>query len=99
MQEVYTKRNSEISTALNFSPEGVPSYIVDLREWANKKVRDYEKSRPKLPHITIYKVPGSTVGITYTITTSENSVNCSCPGFTYRRRCRHIEKDLYKGVN
>ena len=99
MQEVYTKRNSEISTALNFSPEGVPSYIVDLREWANKKVRDYEKNRPKLPHIKTYKVPGST-GITYTITvTSENSVNCSCPGFTYRRRCKHTDKNLYEGVN
>ena len=95
MQEVYTKRNSEISTALNFSPEGVPSYIVDLREWANKKVRDYEKSRPKLPPITTYKVPGST-GITYTITVSENFINCSCPGFTYRRRCKHTEKTSIK---
>jgi len=99
MQEVYTQRNSEISTALNFSPEGVSSYIVDLREWANKKVREYAERSYKLPPITTYKVPGST-GITYTITvTSENSVNCSCPGFTYRRKCRHIEKDLYKGVN
>ena len=99
MQEVYTKRNSEISTALNFSPEGVPSYIVDLREWANKKVRDYEKSRPKLSLITTYKVPGST-GITYTITVSENQkvINCSCPGFTFRRSCKHT-KNLYKGVN
>ena len=97
MQEVYTQRNSEISTALNFSPEGVSSYIVDLREWANKKVRDYEKSRPKLPTITTYKVPGST-GITYTITVSEKSINCSCPGFTFRRSCKHT-KNLYKGVN
>ena len=98
MQEVYTKRNSEISTALNFSPEGVPSYIVDLREWANKKVREYAEKSYKLPHITTYKVPGST-GITYTITVSENSVNCSCPGFTFRRSCKHTKKDLYKGVN
>ena len=97
MQEVYTKRNSEISTALNFSPEGVPLYIVNLREWANKKVRDYEKNRPKLPPITTYKVPGST-GITYTITISEKSVNCPCPGFTYRRRCKHTDKNLYKGA-
>ena len=98
MQEVYTQRNSEISTGQIFSPEGVPSYIVNLREWANSRVRDYEKNRPKLPHIKTYKVPGST-GITYTITISEKMINCSCPGFTYRRKCRHIEKDLYKGVN
>ena len=95
MQEVYTKRNSEISTGQNFSPEeGVP-YISNLREWANKKVRDYEKSRPKLPPITTYKVPGST-GITYTITVSEKMINCSCPGFTYRRRCKHTEKTPMK---
>ena len=97
MQEVYTQRNSEISTALNFSPEGVPSYIVDLREWANKKVREYAEKSYKLPTITTYKVPGST-GITYTITVSEKSINCSCPGFTFRRSCKHT-KDLYKGVN
>ena len=95
MQEVYTKRNSEISTALNFSPEGVPSYIVDLREWANKKVREYAERSYKLPPITTYKVPGST-GITYTITISEKSINCSCPGFTYRRRCKHTEKTPMK---
>jgi len=98
MTNRYTKRNSEISGDLNFSPEGIPSYIVDLREWANKRVREYEERTHELPTITTYKVPGST-GITYTITTSENFINCSCPGFTYRRRCRHIEKDLYKGVN
>ena len=97
MQEVYTKRNSEISTALNFSPEDVP-YISNLREWANKKVRDYDRNKPKLPTIRTYKVPGST-GITYTITISENSVNCSCPGFTFRRSCKHTNKNLYKGVN
>lgn len=97
MQEVYTKRNSEISTAQKFSPVDEIPYIVDLREWANKKVRDYERNRPKLPTITTYKVPGST-GIMYTITTSENSVNCSCPGFTFRRSCKHT-KNLYEGVN
>ena len=95
MQEVYTQRNSEISTALNFSPEGVPSYIVDLREWANKKVREYAEKSYKLPTITTYKVPGST-GITYTITISEKMINCSCPGFTYRRRCKHTEKTPMK---
>ena len=95
MQEVYTKRNSEISTALNFSPEGVPSYIVDLRECANKKVRECAEKSYKLPPITTYKVPGST-GITYTITVSEKMINCSCPGFTYRRRCKHTEKNPMK---
>ena len=97
MTNRYTKRDFENSEGENFPGADIP-YIVNLREWANKKVRDYEKSRPKLSPITTYKVPGST-GITYTITISEKSINCSCPGFTYRRRCKHTEKNLYKGVN
>ena len=101
MQEVYTQRNSEISTGQIFSPEGVPSYIVNLREWANKKVRDYDERTYELPHIKTYKVPGST-GIMSTITTSEKMINCSCPGFTYRRNCKHLSiletSDGLKGV-
>ena len=91
MQEVYTERNSEISPALKFPAVDEIPYIMDLREWANKRVRDYEKNRPKLPPIKTYRIPGSN-GMTYTITISEKMISCSCPGFTYRRRCKHTEK-------
>jgi hypothetical protein len=91
MQEVYTERNSEISPALKFPAVDEIPYIMDLREWANKRVRDYEKNHPKLPPIKTYKIPGSN-GMTYTIRISEKMISCSCPGFTYRRRCKHIEK-------
>ena len=96
MREVYMKTQSKISGDKNFSAEGIP-YIVNLREWANKRVRDYERNRPKLPTIKTYKVPGSS-GRMYTITTSENSINCSCPGFTFRRSCKHTKKTSI-GVN
>ena len=92
MQEVYTERNSKISGDQNFPVVDEIPYIVNLREWANQRVRDYEKSRPKLPPIKTYKVPGSGNNV-YTIRISENKiVDCSCPGFTYRRRCKHTEK-------
>ena len=92
MQEVYTERNSEISPALKFPAVDEIPYIMDLREWANKRVRDYEeKNRLKLPPIKTYRIPGSN-GMTYTIRISEKMITCSCPGFTYRRRCKHIEK-------
>ena len=96
MQEVYTERNSEISTDQNFSPEGVP-YISNLREWANKRVRDYDLQRAELPPIKTYKIPGSGNNV-YTITISENQkvINCSCPGFTFRRSCKHTEKTSIK---
>ena len=95
MQEVYTQRNSEISPALKFPAVDEIPYIVDLREWANKRVRDYDEEEYKksyeLPPIKTYRIPGSN-GMTYTIRISEKMITCSCPGFTYRRRCKHTEK-------
>ena len=98
MTNRYTKRDSEISEGENSPGYDIP-YIVNLREWANKRVRDYEKNRPKLSPIKTYKVPGS-AGNVYTITTSENQkvINCSCPGFTFRRSCKHTKKTSV-GVN
>ena len=99
MQEVYTEWNSEISPAQNFSPEDVSSYIMNLREWANKRVQEDFEARRKplvLPPIKTYKVPGS-AGNVYTITISENNdILCTCPGFTYRRYCKHTEKTSIK---
>jgi len=96
MQEVYTERNSEISPALKFPVVDEIPYIVNLREWANQRVRDYDEEKDKksykLPPIKTYKIPGSGNNV-YTITISENNdILCSCPGFTYRRRCKHTEK-------
>ena len=75
------------------NPIEIPS-IKRLTEWANSRVREYERNRPKLPTIKTYKIPGSK-GNVYTITISKDSVNCSCPGFTYRRRCKHISENSY----
>ena len=100
MQEVYTESKSKFSPAQNFSPEDVSSYIMNLREWANKRVQEDFEARRKpflvLPPIKTYKVPGSS-GNVYTITISENNdILCTCPGFTYRRHCKHTEKTSIK---
>jgi hypothetical protein len=64
--------------------------VEQLREWANSKVRDYERDRPTMPTVITYKVPGST-GNVYTLTVTNNNIkSCSCPGFTYRRNCKHL---------
>ena len=75
--------------------ESIP-YIRDLRVWANQRVSEDFEARKKnplpLPPIKTYKIPGSGNNV-YTITISENNdILCSCPGFTYRRRCKHTEK-------
>jgi len=74
--------------------------VEELREWANRRVQDYlEESH--IPTIITYKVPGSNNNV-YTLTISDNNKSCSCPGFTYRRRCKHLSiletSDGLKGV-
>ncbi len=100
MHNIYTKTQSKISGDKKSSPEEI-SYISNLREWANKKVREYESQRTKMPTVITYKVPGST-GNVYTLTVSKDSKSCSCPGFTYRRNCKHLSiletSDGLKGV-
>ena len=90
MQEVYTERNSEISTDQNFSPEGVP-YISNLREWANRKVlEDFEARHNPIPlsPIKTYKIQGSGNNI-YTLTVRGINKSCSCPGYQFRGKCKH----------
>ena len=100
MHNIYTKTQSKISGDKIFPPEEI-SYISNLREWANSKVQEYESQRIKMPTVITYKVPGST-GNVYTLTVSKDSKSCSCPGFVYRRKCKHLSiletSDGLKGV-
>jgi len=50
MTNRYTKRDFENSEGENFPGADIP-YIVNLREWANRQVRDFEEKSCKLPPI------------------------------------------------
>jgi hypothetical protein len=39
----------------------------------------------------IKKVAGSKPGVTYEVNTDENT--CTCPGFSFRGKCKHVEQD------
>tara|TARA_B000000557_G_scaffold211467_1_gene177513 strand:+ start:541 stop:858 length:318 start_codon:yes stop_codon:yes gene_type:complete len=41
------------------------------------------------PDVRTYEVQGST-GSTYTVTQDGDTWTCTCPGFGWRRKCRHI---------
>ena len=41
------------------------------------------------PDVHTYEVQGST-GNTYTVTQDGDTWTCTCPGFGWRRKCRHI---------
>jgi hypothetical protein len=38
-----------------------------------------------------YEIPGSK-GLPYTVTLNRGQWTCSCPGFGFRRRCRHVDE-------
>jgi len=43
------------------------------------------------PDVRTYEVQGST-GNTYTVTQDGDTWTCTCPGFGWRRKCRHINE-------
>ena len=52
-------------------------------------VVDQRFTPAKSPDVTTYEVQGST-GNTYTVTQDGDTWTCTCPGFGWRRKCRHI---------
>ena len=68
--------------------------VLELREWANKRVQEHQrimhgKYTTSVVPIT-RKIKGSS-GNSYTLTTFGNGTKtCSCPGFVYRRKCKHL---------
>lgn len=36
-------------------------------------------------------VPGSKPGVTYTVLKTGNKITCTCPGFTFKKSCKHVE--------
>ena len=76
--------------------ESVP-YIKGLREWANQRVSEDLLSRKNplpLPPIKYYKIQGSGNNI-YTLTVQGINKSCSCPGYQFRQKCKHITYLIY----
>ena len=72
--------------------ESVP-YIKGLREWANQRVSEDLLARQRnpipLPPVKYYKIQGSGNNI-YTLTVRGTQKSCSCPGYQFRRQCKHL---------
>ena len=73
-------------------PDSLPEYIKHLHDWANQRVQsDLEARRNPLPlpPIKTYKIIGSGKNI-YTLTIRGSQKSCSCPGYQFRRQCKHL---------
>ena len=62
-------------------------FTVDDLEWK----RPVERITKPLELPTVVEVKGSKPGIVYRVTMiGKRAVSCTCPGYTYRRFCKHI---------
>ena len=77
------------------------NWFVDRHGWkkvpANAKLEDYHtpevKSIQSVVNQTIeIKVASSKPGSYYTVTKSQHHYSCTCRGYEFRSRCRHIDE-------
>ena len=73
--------------------------ILQRRNWANKRVKAYDLARAKVPAAAFLQQFESRTspGILYTVKSIGNLqgntyYECDCPGFQYKRGCRHIDE-------
>ena len=66
-------------------PEGTT--LDELSEYMVYKPREIASA----PGENSWSVKGSK-GNVYTVKLSEGTFSCTCPGFSFRRKCRHIEE-------
>jgi hypothetical protein len=71
--------------------------ILELRRWANERVRSYDSQALKtVQHAMIIARfrSVSAPSILYSVTKRGDHLECNCPGYTYKRRCRHLDEVL-----
>lgn len=77
------------------------SYIITQNQWipvpVGSKLQDFPQyNKPRvsiIPQIVRreHKVPSSTPGKYYIVSQENSSYSCSCTGYMYRNRCKHVE--------
>ena len=69
-------------------------YVTKLRQWANDCVerdRANRKVRTKSPIQVARFMSTTTRGVSYDLIKWNNKFQCTCPGFQYRRKCKHVD--------
>ena len=69
-------------------------YVTKLRQWANdcvERERATRKVRTKSPIQVARFMSTTTRGVSYDLIKWNNKFQCTCPGFQYRRKCKHID--------
>ena len=74
--------------------------MTELQQWANAKVQEHminmrkRITTRKKPEVLARPISSSNPNVKYMVTKHFNGrIECNCPGFLYKRKCRHT-KDL-----
>ena len=73
----------------------VMGYAEELRIWANERVAEYERNRTQRDNLAPKKLgefKSKTSKSVYKVYDYSGRITCNCPGFTFRRNCRHIKE-------
>jgi hypothetical protein len=67
--------------------------IIDKYQAISRKMMDQvttNQVKVVLPKLVAKYESGSVPGLMYSVKKTGDNLTCNCPGFVYRRRCKHI---------
>ena len=64
----------------------------ELRAWANSCVERHKQNKPApSPYKKMGTFKSATSKSVYNVHSRGGLLSCSCPGYTFRRKCKHLE--------
>ena len=95
------------TTTINGERYIMPGWYKLKPEEATPDIKDiayypYKAKKPELPNIKsnkVYKVKSSKGNSSYEVKMNmSGSLECSCPGYGFRRKCRHVTEILTTSI-
>ena len=95
------------TTTINGERYIMPGWYKLKPEEATPNIKDiayypYKPKKPNLPNIKsnkVYKVKSSKGNSSYEVKMNNSgSLECSCPGYGFRRKCRHVTEILTTSI-
>ena len=95
------------TTTINGERYIMPGWYKLKPEEATPNIKDiayypYKAKKPELPNIKsnkVYKVKSSKGNSSYEVKMNmSGSLECSCPGYGFRRKCRHITEIIETSI-
>ena len=96
MYNVYMESSFTFSNTKKYSPD-VEKVLTFYRNISDSlMIRTSPDGSPVKEYVPIKSIvlgrfDSSTSSMVYTVKSENNKITCTCPGYTYRRHCKHME--------